>query len=179
MKIKILKEKIIASLEDQGFYVNGHLSPLLSDKNSFKAIHDNSRVEQIQLSKNFIEKNFAVVQKYVAKKINPANITLELREVKVGTIEETIYRWWNLTWWSVPYQKAYGRQMRFLIWDTAHDAPFGLIGLQSPILKMAVRDKFLEIPKAELDYVINKSMQAQRLGALPGYYAEFGQIVTA
>ena len=84
-------------------------------------------------------------------------------------IRRTTYRWWNLVWWSIPYQRSYGRQMRFIVWDTAHDIPFGLILLQSPVLKMSVRDKYLEIPKEELDLWVNKSMHAQRVGALPPY----------
>lgn len=72
-------------------------------------------------------------------------------------------------WWSIPYQHPYGRQMRFLVWDTYHDLPFGLINLQSPILKMSVRDKSLGIPDKEVDLWVNKSMNAQRVGALPPY----------
>jgi hypothetical protein len=55
--------------------------------------------------------------------------------------------------------------MRFIIWDKTHDAPFGLISLQSPILKQAVRDRNLGIPNEELDYWVNRSMYAQRVGA--------------
>ncbi|MHA1381983.1 MAG: Druantia anti-phage system protein DruA, partial [Candidatus Helarchaeota archaeon] len=40
---------------------------------------------------------------------------------------------------------------------------------QSPVLKMSVRDTYLEIPKEELDLWINRSMHAQRVGALPPY----------
>jgi hypothetical protein len=69
----------------------------------------------------------------------------------------------------MPYQRPYGRQMRFIIWDTTHNAPFGLIALQSPILKQAVRDKNLGIPNEKLDYWVNRSMFAQRTGALPPY----------
>ena len=87
-------------------------------------------------------------------------------------IRRTTYRWWNLVWWSIPYQHSYGRQMRFIVWDTAHDIPFGLILLQSPVLKMSVRDKYLEITKEELDLWGNKSMHAQRVEALPPYYNE-------
>ena len=77
--------------------------------------------------------------------------------------------WWNLTWWSLPYEKAYGRQMRFLVWDDYHDAPMGLIGLQSAILRWNVRDIYLNIPAKNRDFLINQSMNAQRLGALPPY----------
>jgi len=176
-----LKEKIVESLLSQGFYVNGHVLPGDFNKNAIKQIHDISKLEQIELQKNFIENNFNIVSKYFLDmdSFNPNNIELELREVKSGSVESIIYRWWNLVWWSVPYQKSYGRQMRFLLWDKTHNAPFGLIGLQSPILKMAVRDKFLNIPKSDLDFWINKSLQAQRLGALPPYNNLIGGKMTA
>ena len=101
--------------------------------------------------------------------IDPQNISLELRPVITGSLEEVIFRWWNLTWWSIPFQRAYGRQMRFLLWDTTHNSPFGLICLQSPVLKMAVRDKWLDLPSDKLDLWVNRSMNAQRVGALPPY----------
>ena len=59
--------------------------------------------------------------------------------------------------------------MRFIIWDSTHNAPFGIISLQSPILRQSVRDKYLSIPNIELDYWVNRSMYAQRIGALPPY----------
>jgi hypothetical protein len=59
--------------------------------------------------------------------------------------------------------------MRYLLWDKTHDAPFGLLVLQSPVLKMAIRDNYLEIPKNELDIWVNRSMTAQRVGAFPPY----------
>jgi len=101
--------------------------------------------------------------------IIPERISLELREVQSDSFEEVLFKWWNLIWWSIPFQRSYGRQMRFLLWDTTHDAPFGLICLQSPVLKMSVRDNYLGIPKDELDIWVNKSMNAQRVGALPPY----------
>jgi hypothetical protein len=67
------------------------------------------------------------------------------------------------------YQRPYGRQIRFIIWDTYHKAPFGLISLQSPILKQSVRDTYLGIPRDNLDYWVNRPMSAQRVGALPPY----------
>jgi hypothetical protein len=166
-----LYNALVESLVNQGFHLNGHLSPKNIKKENFKKIQSFSRKEQIVLQKDFIIDNYDLVSKYLidGTSINPENIELELRIVEDGSIENILYRWWNLIWWSVPYQKAYGRQMRFMLWDKTHNAPFGLIGLQSPILRMAVRDEHLNIPKAELDYVINKSMQAQRLGALPPY----------
>jgi hypothetical protein len=166
-----LRNKIIKSLTAQGFYVNGHVSPSSFSKSHFRKLQSHSRKEQISLQNNFLTKNTDTVSEYIidGKNLDPSKIELELRLVEEGSLEHILYRWWNLMWWSVPHQRAYGRQMRILLWDKGHNAPFGLIGLQSPILKMSVRDNHLNIPKSELDYVINKSMQAQRLGALPPY----------
>ena len=166
-----LRIKILESLTSQGFYVNGHVVPSSVNKNHFKKIQAYSKKEQIKLQHSFLSEATETVKKFMVdgRDISPDKIELELRLVEEGTIEHILFRWWNLMWWSVPYQKAYGRQMRFLLWDKTHNAPFGLIGLQSPVLKMSVRDNHLNIPKENLDYIINKSMQAQRLGALPPY----------
>lgn len=181
MKKDELRLEIIESLTQQGFYVNGHVAPSLSNKAHFKKIQAHSRKEQILLQKDFLIENSDIVKKHLinGSDINPAEIELELRIVEENSIEQILYRWWNLIWWSVPYQRAYGRQMRLLLWDKTHNAPFGLIGLQSPVLRMAVRDNYLNIPKDELDHIINKSMQAQRLGALPPYNQLLGGKMTA
>jgi hypothetical protein len=166
-----LRASIVSSLTKQGFSVNGHIVPSSSNKDFFRTIQSHSRNEQIEAQKKFIKRSLPVVEQYSLNgwDLNPNEIEFELKVVEPGTVEETLYRYWNLVWWSVPYQKAYGRQIRFILWDKAHNAPAGIIGLQSPILRMSVRDSYLKIPKPELDYWVNKSMQAQRLGAIPPY----------
>lgn len=171
MSATALRSKIIYNLNLQGFSVNGHVEPLKFNKKTFRNIHKFSKQEQISLQKNFVEEGYETVCKYLVngRDIDPSAIDLEFRMIEEGKDEHKLFRWWNLVWWSVPYQRAYGRQMRFLLWDKTHNAPFGLIGLQSPVLKMSVRDNYLNIPKETLDLWVNKSMQAQRLGAIPPY----------
>jgi len=168
---KILREKIINTLGEQGFKINPHVRPWESSKEAYKAVQQRSRLEQISHHKEFLKECFKQAKIYCrdGRDIIPEEIKLELREIKSDSFEEILFRWWNLIWWSIPYQRSYGRQMRFLLWDNVHNAPFGLIGLQSPVLKMSVRDNALEIPKDELDIWVNKSMNAQRVGALPPY----------
>jgi len=168
---EILREKIINLLEEEGFKINPHVRPWESSKEAYKAVQQKSRLEQISHHKEFLKGCFEQAKMYCrdGRDIVPEEIELELREVKSGSLEEILFRWWNLIWWSIPYQRSYGRQMRFLLWDNVHNAPFGLIGLQSPVLKMSVRDNALETPKDELDTWVNKSMNAQRVGALPPY----------
>ena len=168
---KILRERIIGILEEQGFKINPHVRPRESGKGAYRNVQQKSRLEQISRHKQFLNRHFEQVKIYCrdGKDIVPDEIKLELREIKSNSFEEILFRWWNFIWWSIPYQRAYGRTMRFLIWDIAHNTPFGLICLQSPVLKMSVRDNYLGIPKKELDLWVNKSMNAQRVGALPPY----------
>jgi len=171
MNEKMLREKIITALKDQGFEINPHIKPTGCSKRTWRRIQSKARFEQLAIHKRFLKDNLSKVKIYCkdGKEIRPDRISLELREVSSGSFEEILFRWWNLIWWSIPYQRSYGRQIRFLLWDATHDMPFGLILLQSPILKMSVRDRYLEIPKEELDLWVNKSMHAQRVGALPPY----------
>jgi len=166
-----LRERIIQVLKEQGFKINPHVRPGGYSKATYRRIQQKTRFEQLSLHRRFLIETMEEVQKYCrnAYEINPEMISLELREVRSGSLEEVLFRWWNLVWWSIPYQRPYGRQMRFLLWDRTHEAPFGLIGLQSPVLKMSVRDKYLGIPKDDLDIWVNRSMHAQRVGALPPY----------
>jgi len=176
-----LKNRLIDALKAQGFKINPHVQPTTQNKFTYRYLQQTSRLEQISFHKKFLKANAKKVKEFLLNinNFNPHNIDLELREVKPDSIEELIFKWWNLVWRSVPYQRAYGRQMRFVLWDIGHNAPFGLIGLQSPVLKMAVRDNYLNIPKDELDLWVNKSMQAQRLGALPPYNYLIGGKMTA
>ncbi len=166
-----LREKIIIALKEQGFKINPHVRPAGDSKRTYRRVQQRARFEQIIYHKDFLKKYFNLVKSYCrdGKDITPENIQLELREVKANSFEEILFRWWNLIWWSIPYQRSYGRQMRFLLWDKIHNLPFGLISLQSPVLRMSVRDNSLGIPKSELDIWVNMSMNAQRVGALPPY----------
>ena len=161
------------SLRKQGFIIHQQEKLVISSntKEEIKKIQLTAKNEITNEYRKFVLNNVKKISQNLisGSSINPQNISLEIRQVLSGTLDEVLFRWWNLTWWSMPYQRPYGRQMRFLIWDTTHNAPFGLISLQSPILKQAVRDKNLEIPSKNLDYWVNRSMYAQRVGALPPY----------
>jgi hypothetical protein len=166
-----LRKKIADVLEEQGFKINPHVEPAGDTKAVYRKVQERARLEQILNHRKFLQRHIEKAKKYSrdGKDIIPERVSLELREVKSGSFEETLFRWWNFVWWSVPYQLSYGRQMRFLLWDSVHNSPFGLIGLKSPVLNMSVRDRSLGIPKDELDIWVNRSMSAQRVGALPPY----------
>ena len=166
-----LRDKIVKSMVHNGFKVNPHLRLPNNDKDTLKSIQNNAKVSQIAEHRNFLMSFFNTAKEFCSdgSEIVPEDIRLELREVRPDSLESKLFRWWNLAWWSMPYQRAYGRQIRFVIWDVAHDNPFGLILLQSPLLRMKARDNYLELPRESLDHWANMSMNAQRIGALPPY----------
>ena len=167
-----LKRKVKKTLFDQGYSIQNHifhLPPL--EKTQIRQIHNLPRAEKISDNIQFIEKFAPQAECFMknSSEINIQKIKPILHQVKERTKNADLFRWWNLVWWSLPYEKPYGRQMRFLVWDEYHSAPIGLIGLQSPILKWNVRDKYLNIAPEMRDLLVNQSMNAQRLGALPPY----------
>lgn len=168
---EMLREKIIRSLEAQGFLTNPHPHPDGNSKEVYRLLQEKARLERVKEHHGFLVKHVGIASKFLrdSADINPEKIELKLREVESDSLQEKLYRWWNFIWWSIPYERSYGRQLRFLLWDVTHDAPFGLIGLHSPPLRMAVRDNFLGISKETRDWWVNMSLSAQRVGALPPY----------
>lgn len=169
----ILRNEIIEVMKSQGFLVNPHLRPMTKDKKTIREIHHQKRIELIKAHKKFMVRNINKTKNHSINgyDLNPEKIELELVEVKPNSLEANLFLWWNLSWWSLPYDKPIGRQMKFVLWDRYHDALFGLIGLQSPPLRSTVRDGFLGLyaQKDGYSYWINQSMYAQRVGALPPY----------
>lgn len=173
---KKLRKKIFKELLEQGFKVNPHLKPKRNAKDTYKKIHKKKRLEKLRVHKKSLLKNINLVKKYFISdgEFNPSKINLEIREVKPNSEDSKLFFWWNLTWWSLPYDKPIGRQMKFIIWDKGHNAPFGLIGLQSPPLRSKIRDEYLGLDKDNVDYWINQSLYGQRIGALPPYNSLLG-----
>jgi len=174
-----LKEKIIKALKEQGFEIHSQLY-VDNDKETFKQIQYKAKLKQLSAYKKFLQENLSLAQSYCrdGKEIEVDKISLELREVLPNTLEEKLFRWWTFIWWSMPYQNPIGRRMRFILWDITHNMPFGLIQLQSPPLGIKVRDEYLGIKGKEGLFWLNKSMNAQRLGALPPYNEILGGKMT-
>lgn len=176
-----MRAEIVTALRKQGYKVHQNTFVLRNeDRDAKRNVHLIAKSERISQRKEFILKKSSLIEKYLldGNKIEIDKIKPKLIEVSPDSEWETLFRWWNLVWWSLPYEHAYGRQMRFVVWDQYHNAPIGLIGLQSPILSWSVRDDHLGIPPAVRDYWVNQSLSAQRLGALPPYnYALGGKLV--
>jgi len=150
---KELKKEVVSVLKRQGYLVKPDGLFYLPHNNQEerreeqRKVHELSKAERVTQQEDFILKNIELVKTHLidGKDLDIDKIDPVLIEVELGSKEEILFRWWNVIWWSLLYGRAYGRQMRFVVWDRYHNAPIGLIGLQSPILNWGPRDKYLGI----------------------------------
>ncbi len=167
-----LRREVEKNLIGQGYRIKNDLIHFNEkDRKEIRGLHKISRAERIKENIDFIQSFMPDAVAHIRDRsdIEISKIAPRLIEVKPKSKESRLFRWWNLAWWSLPHEKAYGRQMRFIVWDDHHDSPIGLIGLQSPLLSWSVRDARLGITPEKRDYWVNQSLSAQRLGALPPY----------
>lgn len=166
-----LRQEIIDSLLSQGFEIEKDIKPSENGKKALKNLHQKKRLESLEKHREFLKSKIKKVKKYSisGEDLDPSAIELKLKEVLPDSVESEIFLFWNLMWWSLPYERPIGRQMRFILWDTYHNAPFGLIGLQSPPISSSIRDSYLGLENGNKEYWINQSLYGQRIGALPPY----------
>jgi hypothetical protein len=167
-----LKQKVAEVLQQQGFLLGEKAFSIKdSSRETTRSVHEIAKLERLSKHRDFILRNLELAQSYMVSgaDIDVSKIRPKLKIVEKNSVNEKLFRWWNLTWWSLPYEPAYGRQMRYIVWDDYHNAPMGLIGLQSPILSWSVRDNYLRIKPDQRDFWVNQSLSAQRLGSLPPY----------
>lgn len=172
-----LRRKINKTLRSQGYAIsNGTFLLTRDDRGHLRHTHALARTERLREQTAFIHGLQSDVQKHMinGRELSVEDIAPKLIQVKARSHWESLFRWWNYVWWSVPYESAYGRQMRYLVWDQYHQAVIGLIGLHSPILSWAPRDRYLGIRAPDRAYWVNQSMSAQRLGAVPPYNIVLG-----
>lgn len=103
---------------------------------------------------------------------NGAAINLEAIRPKLKLVQtEQDKQLWSLAraCWSMPYSKGYGRRLRFLVLDDAHDALIGILGLQSPPADLECRDSLFNFPRGEKLALINQTLDAYTIGAIPPY----------
>jgi Domain of unknown function (DUF4338) len=103
----------------------------------------------------------------VGSEINVAKIRPVLRLVE--TLEDE--QLWLLAkaCWSMPYSKGYGRRLRFLVVDEEHQGLIGILGLQSPPADLRCRDDLFDYPKGRKLELVNQTMDAYTIGAIPPY----------
>src|SRR5437016_6175396 len=124
-----LRKEILESLTSQGFLVGVSLSSKNLTKDAQRKLHRSKRVEQLALHTRFLQKNYDKMSSLIldGRDLDPTKIEPELIEVKPESYEADVFLWWNLVWWSLPYDKPVGRHLKFLLWDRYHNVPFGLV----------------------------------------------------
>ena len=173
-----LKRQINRTLRSQGYDISskGIFSLTRADRATLRQTHALAKKERITEHTAFIRDHTTFIQDHMidGRDLNIENISPKLIPVTATSNWEKIFRWWNFVWWSMPYESAYGRQMRYIVWDQHQRAVIGLIGLHSPILSWAPRDRHLGLTAADRDYWVNQSLSAQRVGAVPPYNVVLG-----
>jgi len=71
--------------------------------------------------------------------------------------------------WSMPYNKGYGRRLRYVVYDEHHESVIGIIGLQSPPADLAARDALFASPEDIKLTLVNATLDAYAVGAVPPY----------
>jgi len=172
-KVGELREKVTRYFQDLGFSINPHLKPKKSDKSFLRILHQKRRLEKLKKYRYFLESYYPAVREYYrnSTEINPEDIQLEIKFIdrKKNPEDYALFKWWNLVWWSLPYERSVGRRIYYMLFDVNHNLPFGLVVLQSPVMYCKARDEYLGITKENRDYWINQSLYGQRVGALPPY----------
>lgn len=100
--------------------------------------------------------------------IDPRYIEPELILVEPRTVEEDLFRIAR-AFWSMPYSKGYGRRLRYVVFDRYHEAVIGIIGLQSPPADLACRDELIKVPRDRKLRLVNSTLDAYTIGAIPPY----------
>lgn len=102
-----------------------------------------------------------------------ANIKPTLIFVEPNSQWESIFKVVRNTW-SLPYSKGYGRRLRFVVYDTHHDAVIGILGFQSPPADLSCRDEMFDFPDDRKLELINRTMDVYTIGAIPPYSTLLG-----
>jgi hypothetical protein len=139
-------------------------------KQVVRQLHGGQRHEKLAASSRFVEQVAPKLLPHFAGggEIDTTKITLALIRVRSGTWQSDLFRFASLTW-SVPVSAGFGRRMRYLVWDTAHDRLAGLIALGDPVFNLGVRDTLIGWSAKDRAARLVNILDAYVLGAVPPY----------
>lgn len=164
LNIESLRRKVIAEIES---FNNGHVNN--ATKEAMREQHLRSRREILSRDQSWIRSKSPKLLPYFANgnELDPTKISPSLVEVETST-DNDLFRFARYTW-SLPYTKGYGRRLRFLLFDSYHEKLMGILGLQSPPIDFVLRDKLFNYPSGRKVELVNQTMDAYVLGAVPPY----------
>lgn len=177
-----LRSRILEQLTSMGLFEDesGGPSILGTTKNKIRELHAEQRTQRLNESRRFISDALPETLPHFAQghEIDPKRIRLSLRRVYAGSKEAQLFRLASLTW-SVPVSRGFGRRLRYLIWDDAHDKIFGIMALGDPVFNLSTRDKQIGWSSHDRSERLTNILDAYVLGALPPYNMLLGGKVAA
>ncbi len=169
---KVMKKRLIASLQEQGYVINNNVISLRcgSTKDDFRSVQQHA-------TKKIIEKNEKALRPYENKlitfiangsDIDPNKIAPELICVRPRSEHERLFRY-AATHWSIPVSSGYGRRMRFLLMDKSNGKLIGIFALGDPVFGLRDRDAWIGWDSTNRLNKLYHVLDAYILGAVPPY----------
>lgn len=146
------------------------LRPVNTDtKEYYRSYTLSARKVSLEKHSNWLKSNWQQYSSVFADyfEIRPQLIKPRLELVE-NQYQRNIFRIARL-YWSLPHTYGYGRRLNYLIWDDGNDKLIGILGLQSPPISLPARDKKYQIPYEHKIELVNQTMDAFTVGALPPY----------
>jgi hypothetical protein len=141
----------------------------MKGRGEFHEMHYQARNAQLLEGQTWIQNAWRKRSHWFANgnDISPTNISPKLVPVET-TEQQDLFRLARYTW-SLPYSRGYGRRLRFLIVDEGHATLIGVLGLQSAPINFPPRDREVNYPESRKVELVNQTMDAFTLGAVPPY----------
>ncbi len=166
-----IRQRLIDELNAQGFSLD-EIGLGLSDrqKEAVRAAHAKACLHLREKARKGLERHEPRLLKCIANgnDIRPVAISPRLIQVVPGSEHELMFRYARLHW-SIPVSAGYGRRLRFLVWDDAHDKLMGILGLCDPVFALRARDQWIGWDKDQKRAQLANVMDAFVLGAVPPY----------
>ncbi|SCZ64708.1 Druantia anti-phage system protein DruA [Thiohalomonas denitrificans] len=117
---------------------------------------------------------FRLFQKHRQLFRNGEKISVAQIKPKLYLVENGRGKWHEIyqivrSLWSLPYSRGYGRRLRFVVFDEHHEAVIGILGLQSPPADLSCRDELFSYPSQRKLELVNHTLDAHTVGAIPPY----------
>lgn len=143
---------------------------LAGDKDRLRDLHVQAKAHDREVSYSDLRRLYTRHRQYFPQpaRIDPNRIDPILVPVHQRSLEGDLFRVAR-GYWSMPFSKGYGRRLRFLLMDRHHEALIGVIGLQSPSADLACRDQYLGVDKSRKLAIVNNTLDAYTVGAMPAY----------
>lgn len=167
--IKRLREEVT---ELYYFYQNLHSSP---NKDLLRKSHIEAKLNNDSIS---LQETLRAYKKLKDHFKDPTDIQIEkikpiLVNVDGDSLMKSLYKIVRHTW-SMPFNKGYGRRLRYVVYDDFHESVIGIIGLQSPPADLACRDHLFDFSNVNKLDMVNRTMDIFSLGSIPPYSAILG-----